>query len=111
MRKKGLVAMDKYKKAQYHTLMVIITGVLSDWDPYALLAGGAPSDEFHPEAAKIALRVGKIGSASEAAVAISEVFSSAFSEPELFTPYACKDAGEKLFMALKTGGFIERSAA
>ena len=37
--------------------MFLVTRVIAEWDPYALLAGGAPRDEFDAEIASVATQV------------------------------------------------------
>ena len=84
----------------------VAQGVINRWDPYSLLAAGAPADEFEPEAASVVRYIPKIRSATDAATAISEVFSKVF-EPRYFTREHCLDVGKDLFAALITAGIID----
>lgn len=64
------------REAQSRTALV--ERVLGDEDPYCLLAMGAPSDQFHPQAALIAARW-KEGMPLEAlATVIEEVWTGDF---------------------------------
>jgi uncharacterized protein DUF1871 len=82
--------------------------VINRWDPYGLLASGAPAHEFEPEAASVVRYIPRIRSATDAATAISEVFSEAF-EPQYFTREHCLDAGRALFTALIAAGIIDEA--
>jgi len=95
----------KTQKAEYRELLALVARVIAEWDPYALLAYGVPRDEFNHEVALVAAQVPCIKSASEAAKIIAEVFSSAF-EPKSFGVEACAPVGERLFVELKSNGFI-----
>lgn len=56
--------------------------LISAWDPYALLSGGAPQDEFDSEIAQIhrALIGGRMHSAEQLADYIAMVFRASFGE-------------------------------
>src|SRR5437762_245604 len=92
-------------KAQYKLALQTVGTVVRAWDPYALLAGGAPTDEFDAEIASVVTQISRIKSSQDAAFAISRVFSSSF-ERAGFTPEACMDVGEQLFKALSDKGFV-----
>jgi hypothetical protein len=91
---------DDYKRA-----LAAVTSVVHCWDPYGLLAGGAPSDEFDPEIAQVVTRIPHIHTAQDAANALSLVFSEAF-EPDLFTPELCLQPGSQLYTLLKEMGLV-----
>ena len=91
-------ARDNYKQT-----LAVVASVVRQWDPYHLLAGGAPADEFDAEIAKVAARVPHMRSAQEAAQVLSAVFSEAF-EPHLFTPEVCAQPGSSLFSRLAESG-------
>ena len=95
----------KLGKQQYEDLVALVKHVISEWDPYALLASGSPHDEFDSEVASIVAQFPSIKSASDAAHVISRVFSSQF-EPTNFTQESCADIGKRLFAALRYGGFV-----
>ena len=95
----------KLGKTQHRELLTVVTRVIAEWDPYALLAGGAPRDEFDAEIASVATQVPRIKSATDAAYIVSRVFSSSF-EPAPFTPEACAQVGKRLFAELQAHGFV-----
>ncbi len=75
-----------------------------EWDPYGLLAGGAPLDEWDGEIASLVTQVPRIGSPLEGALAVSRVFSSAV-QPEGFSPSDCAAVGRRLYAVVSdTGG-------
>ena len=86
--------------------MAIVARVVAEWDPYALLDGGAPRNEFAHEVALVTAQVPRIKSAPEAARVIAEVFSAAF-DPKSFSVEVCSAVGERLFAKLKQNGFID----
>jgi hypothetical protein len=95
----------KLGKKQHRELLALVTRVIAEWDPYALLAGGAPRDEFDAEIASVVTQVPRIKSATDAADIVSRVFSSSF-EPDLFTPEACAQVGKRLFAELRARRFV-----
>jgi hypothetical protein len=100
------VSADKKQlRAKYRELTALVSGVISEWDPYSLIGGGAPRGEFDAEVALVAVQVSRITSAQDASEVISAVFSSAFESP-LFKVEACRDVGERLFVRLKANGFV-----
>jgi hypothetical protein len=86
-------------KADYYRAIAAVRDVISQWDPYSLLAGGAPADEFESEVRSIVAQIPRIRSAHDASYAISRVFSSAF-EPRSFKPEDCAEVGGMLFRTL-----------
>lgn len=86
-------------KTDYKLALKVVRRIIHEWDPYSLLAGGAPSDEFGREIATVVAQLPRIKSQKDAAHAISRVFTSAF-EKEGFTPDDCAEIGAKLFDAL-----------
>lgn len=98
-------AEKKMKKAAYKRALQVVGSVVREWDPYSLIAGGAPADEFDSEIAGVVAQIPRIKTEKEAVLALSQVFSSAF-EAERFTPEKCTEAGKKLFAALSVNGFV-----
>jgi hypothetical protein len=93
------------RKRRYEELSTLVAAVIVEWDPYALLAGGAPRDEFDLEVSSVVTQVPRIKSATDAAHVISRVFSSSF-EQGPFTPEACAKVGQRLFAELQARGFV-----
>jgi hypothetical protein len=98
-------AAAKMKKTAYKRALQVVGSVVREWDPYSLIAGGAPADEFDSEIAGVVAQIPRIKTENEAVLALSRVFSSAF-EAERFTPEECTEAGKKLFAALSANGFV-----
>ena len=92
-------------KADYKLALQVVGEVVREWDPYALLAGGCPADEFDSEIASVVTQIPRIKSEKDATLALSRVFSSAF-ERDRFTPDECAGAGSKLFAALLANGLV-----
>lgn len=92
-------------KAAYKTPLEVVGSVARAWDPYGLIAGGAPNNEFDSEIASVAALTSRIKTEKDAVLVLSRVFSSAF-EAERFTPEHCAEAGKKLFAALSAHGLV-----
>ena len=89
----------------YARACTITKQVIDRWDPYALLASGAPSDEFASRAADVVRHIPAMRNSQDAAQAISEVFSDAF-EPEHFQLAQCREVASELFEALRKAGLL-----
>ena len=92
-------------RADYERACEVAKRVIDAWDPYGLLAQGAPSDEFESCAAQLVTYVPRMRTADDAVDAVSRVFSESF-EPEYFQPNHCRDVGTKLFSALAQAGLL-----
>jgi hypothetical protein len=92
-------------RGNYEQAIQVVREVVHHWDPYGLLAGGCPPDEFDREIAAVVTQVPRIRSRADAVDALSRVFSSAF-EPERFRPEDCKGPGAELYDALLAAGLL-----
>ena len=90
-------------RKKYEQMWDVTAAVVRAWDPYSLLAGGAPADELDREIASLVAQIPRITSTTDAAHAVVRNFGSSL-EPTVFTPQTCEDIGEKLFTALKECG-------
>ena len=98
-------AVTKMKKAAYKRALEVVGAVVREWDPYGLIAGGAPADEFDSEIAAVVRQIPRIRTEKEAALALSRVFSAAF-EADHFLPEQCTEAGKKLFAELSANRLV-----
>lgn len=89
----------------YEKALEEVRRVIHEWDPYRLLACGAPKDEFDREIAAVVRQLGRIHSPEDARHVISRVFSSSF-EPELFKVEHCRAVGKRLFEVLVESDII-----
>ena len=87
----------------------VVRNVIHAWDPYALIAGGAPADEWDGEIASLVGQIPRIRSSEDAARAVSRIFSAAF-QPEGFSPTDCAKVGRRLYSALFESGLVARGA-
>jgi hypothetical protein len=92
-------------RCDYERAVRVVRDVVHRWDPYSLLAGGRPPDEFDREIAAAVSHVPRIRSRADAAQALSRVFSSTF-EPEKFRPEDCAGEGAKLYEELSAAGLL-----
>ncbi len=86
-------------RTDYERAFALVREVIHQWDPYDLMSGGAPKSEFDNEIARILTYIPKIKTESDAAQAISEVFTTAF-EPKGFSLSDCAEVGRRLFASL-----------
>jgi hypothetical protein len=93
-------------RAEYDRAFAVVRGVIHDWDPYSLIRGGAPADEWDSEIASLVDQIPRIHSPDDAIDAVSRVFSAAF-EPEGFAPADCTDIGHRLYSALTASGVLK----
>ena len=105
-----ITADHKALKRTYGEIIEIVTKVINEWDPYDLIRGGAPDNEFAHEVAQIATKVHEINSPTELAEVISKVFSMSFG-PEWFSVTACMQVACQLFADLQTRGLLELKKA
>lgn len=81
------------------TIYKIVERQIRTWDPYGLLAGGAPEDEFDAEIEAVVSRLGVGMSPQDIAGVVSGIFSHTF-EPEYFEVNNCKEVAEAIFRAM-----------
>jgi hypothetical protein len=93
-------------KHNYRNAIAVIREVIHKWDPYRLLACGAPEDEFDAEVRAIVRQIPRINSTEDAIHAVSRVFTSSF-EPGVFKPDDCKEVGKEIYKALKEHGLLK----
>jgi hypothetical protein len=87
-------------RRDYEQALGIVGTMIRAWDPYSLIAEGAPADEFDDQIAKITARVPDFYGIDEIARAISDVFSASFG-PGSFTPVDCLLPAQEIFMELR----------
>jgi hypothetical protein len=92
-------------REKYQQMWDITANVIRNWDPYGLLAGGVPPDEFDHEIASLVAQIPRIKSGEDATLAVSRIFGSNF-DSSSFPADSCRDAGEKLFAALLEKGLL-----
>lgn len=93
-------------RAKYQRMWDVTAGIIKSWDPYGLVAGGAPGDELDQEIASLVTQIPRIHSAVDAAHTISRIFGASF-EPRSFTEVTCSEVGKKLYAALAEQGLID----
>ena len=95
-------------RTKYQKMWAVTAGIIRDWDPYGLLGGGAPGDEFDREIASLMIQIPRIHSAVDAAQAVSRIFASSF-EAHSFTEKTCSEVGKQLYAALAEQGLLNQS--
>jgi hypothetical protein len=96
----GLKTREDYDRA-----IAVTREVLHAWDPYDLISGGAPADEFDDEVARMVARLPKIAGPEDAGRHVEEIFVAQFGVGVLDRKEA--DAiGERWFAALRDAGLV-----
>lgn len=96
----------KALKRSYREMLSLITSVINEWDPYNLVGGGAPKDEFEAEVIRVAAQIPHIKTAEQLAEVVSRVFSAGFA-PDPFSIDSCAPVANRLFAVLQAHGFLE----
>ncbi len=96
-------------RSDYDDALNVVASVINAWDPYSLIEGGSPLDEFEAEIAALVPRIRHIHSEGDAAREIATVFATAF-DPT-FTPEACAKVGEQLYSRLRQADLLATSDA
>jgi hypothetical protein len=96
-------------RGDYDATLDVVAAVINAWDPYSLLEGGSPPDEFDAEIAALVPRIRHIHSEEDAAREIATVFTKAF-DPT-FTPEACTEVGAQLYSRLREASLLATSDA
>ena len=91
----------------YREAIEIVRAEISAWDPYALLAGGAPADEFDAEVSKIVAGLARTRSADELASLIANVFRASFDDSS-FDVASCSDVASRIMRALDERSIVAR---
>ena len=92
-------------RTKYQQMWNATAGIIRDWDPYGLLGGGAPGDEFDREIASLVAQIPRIHSAADATQAIARIFASSL-EVHSFTEETCSEVGKRLYAALAEQGLL-----
>ena len=83
-------------KTEYKRQHQELTKIINEWDPYGLLDGGAPSDEFAHEVSKILTELKKATSVDEVAQIVANVFTENFGEEFLIKD--CENVSKEIFV-------------
>ncbi|MBL8899882.1 MAG: hypothetical protein JNM84_19780 [Planctomycetes bacterium] len=87
-------------RALYQARFAVVAPVLRAWDPYRLLALGAPLDELDGEIQRVVARWDEVRSREDATRVIAEVFASAFDSRD-FPHASAADVGARLYRAMR----------
>ncbi len=91
-------------KQDYKIGLEIVREEIHRIDPYSLLEGGCPEDEFDSEIASIANQLTRCKSGKDVAHAITRVLNSSFGEKH--KPSEFEDAGTAIFEKLHAKDLI-----
>ena len=94
-------------RTKYQRKWDVTAGIIRGWDPYGLLGGGAPGDEFDHEIASLVSQIPRIHSAADATQAIARIFASSF-EAHSFTEESCSEVGKQLYAVLAEQGLLKK---
>ena len=95
-------------REEYDDAFRVVRAAIASWDPYGMLGGGAPKDEWDHEIARLLPRIQN--AATPANVAHEIVV--AFGESAGRTPISrkeCDEVATGIFLRLKTAGLLQSS--
>ncbi len=99
---------DRMKTSRdYSEAIEIVRAEISAWDPYALLAGGAPADEFDAEVSEIVAGLPRTRTAGELASLVANVFRTSFDDSS-FDVATCTDVASRIMRALGERSIVAR---
>jgi hypothetical protein len=90
----------------YRKAIEIVRAEISAWDPYALLAGGAPVDEFDAEVSEIVAGLAGTRTAGELASLVANVFRASFDDSS-FDVATCSDVASRIMRALDERSIVD----
>jgi hypothetical protein len=96
---------QKALRHDYEVLVHIVKQALNEWDPFDLIHGGAPDNEFTAEATQIAARIKKHETPTALAKVISDIFSKNF-ESNLFPVETCLPIASRIFKDLEARSLL-----
>ena len=92
-------------REQYDQAVAICRNAIAQWDPLALLSGGAPADEYDSEVSSLVPKLRDARTASDVSLAISQVFGDGFGDASL-GPGDCAKVGAAIFIQLRSAGLL-----
>jgi hypothetical protein len=93
-------------RREYDQAFDIVRAAVARWDPYALLGGGAPADEWDAEIASLLPRLRNVKAAPEIVHHLSEVFGGRLGYSSLGVN-ECSTVAADIFLRLKTAGLLD----
>lgn len=92
-------------RKDYDRAFTVVRAHITMWDPYSLVASGAPATEFDNEIAAIVKDIPRVNCVDDMAKVISHVFCEAFG-PRTFPPAGCQEVATGLFQQLRVDGLL-----
>ena len=86
-------------RKDYERAFTLVRKATNGWDPYGLISGGCPQDEWELEIASIVAQMPRIRASRDVAHVVSRVFSGSLGK-ERCSPEACAAVGSQLYDAL-----------
>jgi hypothetical protein len=90
-------------REDYDRAVALTRHLVREWDPHALLAGGAPTDEFDDEVARMMARIPRLTSPEDAGRHVADVFTAQFG-PGVLDAKESARIGARWFAALVEAG-------
>jgi hypothetical protein len=91
-------------REQYDQALTICRAAVTQWDPFSLLAGGAPADEYDLEVVSLVPKLRNARSSSDVATAIAEVFGGSFGTS--VGPDECANVAAGIYAHLDSAGLL-----
>jgi hypothetical protein len=91
-------------REQYDQALTICRNAVAQWDPFSLLAAGAPTDEYDLEISSLVPKLRNARTPSDIAIAIAEVFGSTFGAAVV--PDECAIVAAEIYARLDSAGLL-----
>jgi len=95
-------------RKEYDDAFRIVRAAVASWDPFGILGGGAPEDEWDQEIARLLPRIQRAITSADVAREIAVAFGDSIGG----TPISAKevdDVATGIFLRLKTAGLLQSS--
>lgn len=92
----GMSMNNKEKRKLYERQLEALSEIINKWDPYGLIEGGSPKDEFSDEVSKILSGLKGAKLKEDFARTVSDVFSKNF-ESDHFDQHKCSEIGGEIY--------------
>jgi hypothetical protein len=93
-------------RQEYDQAISILRTAVARWDPFGLLGGGAPADEWDAEIALLLPKIQKANTAVEIARQLAAVLGERLGDT-LLSSEECNTVAVEIYLRLKTDGLLD----
>jgi hypothetical protein len=97
-------------RADYDRAFAVVRKAINAWDPYGVIGGGGPLDEWNSEVALIVAQIPRISSPRDAAHAVARTFAGLLDHTGL-GPEDCEAVGAQIFQELVSERILDPTSS